>query len=124
MVQILDVYERTLGLLASQFRDTKLDGGLTNLQKVIKIISNQAQNIQDVEWELKTERWLSSAIGAQLDEIGIRLRIKHHLSIMCLRKTFSKRFSHLLIRKCLLRSPDQFLRCFILRFILQTQTLS
>ena len=73
MVQILDVYERTLGLLASQFRDTKLDGGLTNLQKVIKIISDQAQNIQDVEWELKTERWLSTAIGAQLDEIGIIL---------------------------------------------------
>lgn len=73
MVRITNVFERTLSLLASQFRDNKLDGGLTNLQKIVKIISDQAQSIENTNWQLKTERWLSTAIGQQLDEIGIIL---------------------------------------------------
>lgn len=73
MVRITNVYERTLSLLASQFRDTKADGGLTNIQKIVKIISDQAQSIENANYELKTERWLSTAIGQQLDEIGIIL---------------------------------------------------
>ena len=73
MVQILDVFERTLALLASQFRDEKLDGTLTNFQKLIKILCEPAQELQNVSWQLKTERWLSSAIGEQLDQIGIIL---------------------------------------------------
>lgn len=70
MVQISNVYDRTIALLASQFRDQKPDGGLSNFQKLIKILSTPAQELQDVLWELKTERWLSSAVGEQLDLIG------------------------------------------------------
>src|SRR6188768_445924 len=73
MVAINNVFERTLSLLASQFRDTKLDGGLTNFQKLIKIITKQAQDIQDALWELKTERWLTTSEGIQLDLIGVIL---------------------------------------------------
>lgn len=70
MTQILNVFERTLALLASQFRDQKPDGGLTNFQKLIKCLCVPAQELQDVLWQLKTERWLSTAVGVQLDEIG------------------------------------------------------
>lgn len=73
MVQINNYFDRALALLVSQFRATKPDGSLTNLQKLIKSIVEPAQEIEDVNWELKTERWLSSAVGQQLDEIGIIL---------------------------------------------------
>lgn len=73
MVQILNVFERTLALLVSQFRDQKPDGSLTNFQKLIKVLCTPAQELQDVLWELKTERWLSTSIGVQLDEIGVIL---------------------------------------------------
>lgn len=70
MVQISNVFERTLALLVAQFRDQKPDGTLTNFQKLIKILCEEKQVIQDVLWQLKTERSLSSAIGQQLDGIG------------------------------------------------------
>lgn len=73
MVQITNDFERALALLASQFRGTKANGDLTNLQKLIKIITGEVQDLEDANWELKTERWLSSAIGQQLDEIGVIL---------------------------------------------------
>lgn len=73
MVQINNHLQRALSLLASQFRGEKEDGELTNLQKLIKVFVSSAQEIEDVKWELKTERWISTAIGQQLDEIGIIL---------------------------------------------------
>lgn len=73
MVRILNAYQRTISLLASQFRGSKADGSLTNLQKLIQAIVIPAQELEDVTWELQTERWLSTAIGVQLDEIGIIL---------------------------------------------------
>lgn len=73
MVQILNVYERAMSLLISQFRDFKPDGSLTNFMKLIKVLADELQELENVNWELKTERWLDSAIGAQLDEIGIIL---------------------------------------------------
>ena len=73
MVLITNVFERALALLASQFRGTLPNGELTNLQKVIKAVTDPAQFVQDVEWQLKTERWLDTAVGQQLDEIGIIL---------------------------------------------------
>src|SRR6187551_1217545 len=73
MVQILNCFDRALALLASQFRGDKADGQLTNLQKVIQAICALAQDVENVNWELKTERWLSTAEGQQLDEIGVIL---------------------------------------------------
>lgn len=73
MVLILNSFQRALSLLASQFRGEKRNGELTNFQKVIQALVTPAQELQDVTWELKTERWLSTAIGVQLDEIGIIL---------------------------------------------------
>ena len=80
MTQILNVFERTLALLASQFRDQKPDGGLTNFQKLIKVLCQPAQELQDVLWELKTQRWLSTAVGVQLDEIGVILGLPRNLN--------------------------------------------
>lgn len=73
MVQITNQFERALALLVSQFRGQKPDGSLTNLQKLIKVLVIPFQQLEDVKWQLKTERWLSTAIGAQLDEIGVIL---------------------------------------------------
>jgi hypothetical protein len=73
MVQITNQFERALALLVSQFRGQKANGELTNLQKLIKVLIAPAQRLEDVKWQLKTERWLSTSIGAQLDEIGVIL---------------------------------------------------
>lgn len=73
MVLILNHFERALALLVSQFRGQKPNGDLTNFQKVIQALVVPAQQADDVNWELKTERWLVSAIGQQLDEIGVIL---------------------------------------------------
>ena len=73
MVKINNHFERAISLLANQFRALKSDNSLTNLQKVIQALITLAQGLEDVNWELKTERWLDVAIGQQLDEIGIIL---------------------------------------------------
>jgi len=79
MVLILDSYQRALALLASQFRDRKINGDLTNLQKLIRAIVTPIQELQDVNFELETERWLISSVGQQLDEIGIILGLQRNL---------------------------------------------
>lgn len=70
MVQITNQFERALSLLVSQFREQKPDGSLTNLQRLIKVLVTPLQQLEDVKWQLKTERWLSTSVGVQLDEIG------------------------------------------------------
>lgn len=80
MVQITNQFERALALLVSQFRGQKLDGQLTNLQKLIKVLVTPAQRLEDVKWQLKTERWLSTAVGVQLDEIGVILGLPRELN--------------------------------------------
>lgn len=80
MVQINNVFERAISLLVNQFREQNLDGSLTNLQKLVKIITEPVQNIEDVNWELKTERWLSTAVGVQLDELGVILGLPRELN--------------------------------------------
>lgn len=78
-MQILNVFERTIALLVSQFRHEKNDGTLTNLQKLIKILCEPAQQLQDVLWQLQNERWISTALGVQLDEIGYFLGLQRIL---------------------------------------------
>lgn len=73
MVQILNEYQRAMSLLVSQFRGEKPNGDLTNLQKLIKCLIVPFQQLEDTKWQLKTERWLATAVGVQLDEIGIIL---------------------------------------------------
>lgn len=80
MVQITNQFERALALLVSQFRGQKTNGELTNLQKLLKVLVAPAQRLEDVKWQLKTERWLSTAIGAQLDEIGVILGLPRELN--------------------------------------------
>jgi len=73
MVLIINHFQRSLALLASQFRGEKRNGELTNLQKVIKALVRSLQEAEDVNYELKTQRWLSVALGQQLNELGIIL---------------------------------------------------
>lgn len=79
MVQITNQFQRALSLLVSQFRGEKADGSLTNLQKLIKVLVAPLQDLENVRWQLKTQRWLSTAIGAQLDEIGVILGLPRQL---------------------------------------------
>ena len=80
MVQITNQFQRALSLLASQFRGQKADGELTNLQKLLKVLVAPAQRLEDVKWQLKTERWLSTSVGAQLDEIGVILGLPREIN--------------------------------------------
>jgi hypothetical protein len=80
MVQITDQFQRALALLVSQFRGQKPNGQLTNLQKLIKVIVTPMQFLEDTKWALKTERWLSTSIGAQLDELGVILGLPRKIN--------------------------------------------
>lgn len=79
MVYIDNMYERAIALLASQFRDKKPDGDDTNLQKLLRVLITPVQELEDVNQELLTERWLISAVGQQLDEIGLILGLPRNL---------------------------------------------
>ncbi len=70
MVLIINHFQRAISLLASQFQFEKEDGSLTNLQKIIKSITSELQILDLVNYQLKTNRWLDSASGKQLDELG------------------------------------------------------
>jgi hypothetical protein len=70
MVQITNHYERAIALLASQFRETASDGGKTLFQKLISVFVGSFQELDDVNQELLTKRWLDTAEGVQLDGIG------------------------------------------------------
>lgn len=80
MVVINNHFERAVALLASQFQFNKPDGSLTNFQKLLQAIIVPAQQLEDVNYELLTERWLATAIGQQLDEIGIILGLPRELN--------------------------------------------
>lgn len=79
MVQITNQFQRALALLVSQFRGQKSNGELTNFQKLIKVLVQPFQELEDVKWQLKTERWLNTAVGAQLDEIGAILGLPREI---------------------------------------------
>lgn len=70
MVDIPNYFERTLALLASQFQLKNPDGSLTNLQKVVKSLTLQAQELNTQEQLLITMRYLNTAEGEQLDGLG------------------------------------------------------
>lgn len=67
MVQIKNHFQRALSLLVAQFQQKLPDGSLTNFQTLIKILVKPAQDLEDVKWQLKTERWLQTSVGVQLD---------------------------------------------------------
>ena len=70
MVKITNHYERAIALLASQFRETASDGGRTLFQKLIGVFVQSFQELDDVNQQLLTGRWLDTAEGVQLDGIG------------------------------------------------------
>ena len=70
MVQILNVFQRATSLLASQFRSNSSENALTNFQKLIRALTVPMQLLENIKWQLKTERSLDTAIGKQLDLIG------------------------------------------------------
>lgn len=78
MVRITNVFERATTLLVSQFRDLKPNGELTNLLKLIKCLCDELQELENVNWQLKTQRWLETGEGVQLDEIGIILGLSRN----------------------------------------------
>lgn len=64
LTQILDRVDRTIKRLLYQFR------GQPNMEAIAASYGAQFQEIEDVLWQLYTLRWLSTATGAQLDELG------------------------------------------------------
>lgn len=70
MVDIPNYFERAVALLASQFQLTNPNGALTNLQKLLAGILTEAQQLNTQEQALQTQRYLNTAVGAQLDGLG------------------------------------------------------
>lgn len=70
MVRITNTYQRAVTLLASQFRNTLGDGTPTNFQRLLRAISSSFQDVENVLWQMKTERWLATSFGIQLDNLG------------------------------------------------------
>ncbi len=73
MFDIPNYFERAIALLASQFQIRNLDGSLTNLQKVVQALTMQAQLLNTQQKLLATMRYLNTAQGKQLDELGVIL---------------------------------------------------
>ena len=73
MYSILNFYERTVALLASQFQESKADGSRTNFQKFLAAMVSECYDINTVQLQLVNQRWLATAVGVQLDLIGVIL---------------------------------------------------
>lgn len=56
--------EEGKNLLLSQFREKPI------LEAVLCALSDGVQEIENASWQVLTERWLDTAVGAQLDGIG------------------------------------------------------
>jgi hypothetical protein len=76
MYSILNFYERTVALLAAQFAESLANGGKTNFQKFLAAMVAPCYDINTVELELYNQRWIGTAVGVQLDEIGIILGLQ------------------------------------------------
>jgi len=124
----------TQHLIRSNLRGPRwINFSFNNLKKLlhqIRLLSNSISCFNHFFWirthihhrSFRQQR--NDRLLAIIHPMRIRLRIKHNLSIMRLRKTICKRFSLSFPRKSLLLRANQFLRCLALGFILQTQTLS
>lgn len=66
MVRITNHLQRAIALLAAQFQETKPDGSPTNFQKLLAALIESAQEIDDVNWQLFSQRSLDTAVGVQL----------------------------------------------------------
>jgi hypothetical protein len=80
MYDIQNFYERTVALLAAQFQETLANGGRTNFQKFLAAMVSECYSINDTELQLYNQRWLATAVGKQLDEIGIILGLARQLN--------------------------------------------
>lgn len=69
-MNITNYFERARALLASQFKENQAEQELNNLEKLIKIYTDQMQEINAVQQDLKNNRSLDTAIGQQLDGLG------------------------------------------------------
>ena len=76
MYSIENFYERTIALLASQFAESLDNGQKTNFQKFLAAMVQPCYDINTVELELYNERWLATAFGVQLDELGVILGLE------------------------------------------------
>lgn len=61
-----------LALLLSQFR------GKPRIEALLCKLLDGVQDVEDVGWQLLTERWLATAIGAQLDRLGKIVDLARH----------------------------------------------
>ncbi len=59
---------RALGDLLQQFK------GRPNIEAFLRAFATKAQEVENALWQLVTERWLHTAVGAQLDLLGRLLR--------------------------------------------------
>jgi len=69
-MQITNVVERAIVLLASQFRKSSSTENLSNMQKFVKAFAESIQDLENANWQLKTERNLDNSQGVQLDGLG------------------------------------------------------
>jgi hypothetical protein len=70
MVEILNVFERSKALLAGQFQELPTNLPKTHLQSLIYALCTGGQDLQNTLQTMLTQRWLSTAVGDQLDGIG------------------------------------------------------
>lgn len=66
MVRITNHLQRAISLLAAQFQETKRDNSPTNFQKLLAALIASAQEIEDANWQLYSQRSLDTAQGVQL----------------------------------------------------------
>lgn len=76
MLKINNVYERAIGFLASQYHTPNTQGVVLALCGETSPAFAQYQGIQNLLYAQMQSRWLSNAVGVQLDGIGDIVGIK------------------------------------------------
>lgn len=79
MRDITNFYERSFTLLASQFREGIEGEERTNMQKLIAALVTPFYEINRVQLQLYNDRFLATAVGVQLDNIGLILGLPRGL---------------------------------------------
>jgi hypothetical protein len=64
LVKIDNHAEQARELFTAQFREQ------INIERIANALAKQIQDLEDANWQLHTERKLSTAVGAQLDILG------------------------------------------------------
>ena len=75
---ITDIAVRAIAQLLSQFREANGALDSERLRALVEIFGDELQDAEDLCWSLIAERYVTTAVGVQLDQWGVVLGLSRH----------------------------------------------